>query len=54
MALSELVGNLVKILDKKHKAIQVYIDLRKAFDSVDHNILLSELELYSFKGQILA
>ena len=37
-ALGELVGNLVEILDKKHKAIAVFIDLWKAFDSVQHNI----------------
>ena len=52
-ALSELVGNLVEAFDKKHKAIAVFIDLRKAFDSVQHNILLSKLELYGIKGKIL-
>ena len=50
-ALGELVGKLVEIFDKKHKAIAVFIDLRKAFDSVQHNILLSLLELHGIKGQ---
>ena len=49
----ELVGNLFEIFNKKHKTIAVFIDLRKAFDSVQHYILLSIVELYGIKGQIL-
>ena len=52
-ALSELVGNLVEAFHKKHKATAVLIDLRKAFDIAQHNILLSKLKLYDIKGKIL-
>ena len=37
--LSKLVGNLVELCNKTHKAITVFIDIRKAFDGVEHIIL---------------
>jgi hypothetical protein len=40
-------------LDRKLLNLVVLIDLRKAFNTVDHQILLRKLELCGMKGQAL-
>ena len=41
-------------LDRKMFNLVVLIDPKKAFDTVDHQILLRKLELYGIKGQALS
>ena len=36
-----------------HAMIGVYLDLKKAFDTVDHNLLLKHLSAYRIRGNIL-
>ena len=46
LALLELVEELTLSIDKKNKTIGVFIDLKKAFDTIDHDILLKKLDRY--------
>ena len=45
-AVQELVGNALKGLEKKEYTIAVYLDLSKAFDTLEHDVLLKKMELY--------
>ena len=42
LALIELVEELTSSIDKKNKTIGVFIDLKNAFDTIDHDILLKK------------
>ena len=39
-----------KKIDKGEVSCGIFLDLQKAFDSVDHDILLTKLEYYGFRG----
>ena len=49
-ALIDLTENIRKALDKSEFAVGIFIDLQKAFDTVDHNILLQKLNYYGIRG----
>ena len=42
----ELVENITNAMDNGKFTIGVFIDLKKAFDTVDHNILVTKLDHY--------
>ena len=49
-ALISLTETIRQALDKSKFACGIFIDLKKAFDTVDHNILLSKLNYYGIRG----
>jgi hypothetical protein len=54
LALLDLVEELTSAIDSKKVTIGVFIDLKKAFDTIDHKILLNKLKLYGIRGTALA
>ena len=49
-ALLDLTEDIRKHIDNNKYAIGVFIDLQKAFDTVDHEILLEKLHHYGIRG----
>ena len=52
-AIITLVDRITKSLDKGHIAITILLDLKKAFDTVDHRILLRKWYAYGIRGALL-
>ena len=46
----ELIDQVLHDLDKKKNPVVVYMDLSKAFDTLDHKILLHKLKYYGIDG----
>ena len=50
LALIEMLDNVYDNLDIGNVTVGVYLDLQKAFDTVDHGILLRKLHNYGIHG----
>ena len=52
-AMGQAIGLVVKGLENHQYVTCVLLDLSKAFDIIDYDILLCKLELYGIRGQAL-
>ncbi len=50
MALNKILNNVKKYLDEKENVVGIYLDLTKAFDTVQNTILLDKLYHYDVRG----
>ena len=53
VALMTLMDKLITSLEKKEYVIGIFLDFSKAFDTVDHSILLRKLSHYGIRGNAL-
>ena len=51
LAVMENVDRIIENLENGKLSLNIYIDLSKAFDSIDHTILLSKLHKYGIHGK---
>ena len=49
-AVNALLNNIIETLEKKEYGVCILLDFAKAFDTVNHEILISKLEHYGIRG----
>ena len=47
------MDNVTSSLDKLEHTIGIFLDLSKAFDTINHDILISKLQIYGVRGTAL-
>jgi len=49
LALIDMTDNIYRNMDMKNVTVGIYLDLQKAFDTVDHGILFHKLYVYGIR-----
>ena len=52
-AILDLIGNITESLDNKQMTLAVFLNMSKAFDTIEHPLLLQKLENYTIRGLTL-
>ena len=50
MAILDLVNTISQKIDSKYYSMGIFIDLSKAFDTINHKILIDKVEYYGIRG----
>ena len=53
-AITELIGHVIKAQEMDKYTAVLFLDLLKAFDTLEHSVLLKKLEIYGIRGPMLA
>ena len=51
-AIAEITEEMRKGIDARKEVFSCFLDLSKAFDTVDHQILLYKIEKYGLRGKV--
>uniref|UniRef100_A0A3Q3KL62 Reverse transcriptase domain-containing protein n=1 Tax=Monopterus albus TaxID=43700 RepID=A0A3Q3KL62_MONAL len=52
LAITDLMEDITSAMDEKKYTMGIFIDLKKAFDTVNHELLMDKLDKYGIRGMV--